>query len=254
MRFPGAAPPPGEGEEPIYSSDFKCGMTIEEIHEKFDEMYKSNKRLPKRAYFDEKTGLLRLPFYERRGGDVKLSLQLIEGVAHHIERAFELKYIDAVFFPDMGHAHLQIPDDLWTSKYTHFEVANGAAFYSELYTEPRLELLYHTAEQLKMTDENREVLDDERIRFRIRTRSITAPITTDSELTPRQNPGHKVNTVREIPGYKYYSAGFDLSANENGCFEFMQDGTAYRFDISFFPLEPDPNSDQGWGAYSAQAL
>ena len=51
-----------------------------------------------------------------------------------------------------------------------------------------------------------------------------------------------MNTARDLEGYHYYGAGFNVSANEKGCFPYIQDGMVRYFDLSLFDLPVDPNT------------
>jgi hypothetical protein len=54
------------------------------------------------------------------------------------------------------------------------------------------------------------------------------------------NPKSPANTANELEGYKYWGAGFNLSAHKNGCFEYSVNGVTSRFDLSLYDLESEP--------------
>lgn len=72
------------GEVPVYSSDFKWNMTLEEIRNAAVTMYKSEKRLAKRAYYDEATKSYVFPMDASRGGNVKIPEQFVKTIAKHV--------------------------------------------------------------------------------------------------------------------------------------------------------------------------
>lgn len=238
--------PLSPAEQPLYSGEFKWDYDIPGMLLKFVEIYQSPKRLPRRAYWDQSKNILKLPYLEDRGGDIEITESFIQSVVRHIEKAFELKYVDAVFFPDMGHSHLLIPNKLMKDKYNHYPVSDMTGMYRDLFKDDRIQILYHTAEQLKTLDDNGAVLPDPKIQWRYKTRNIVGFNSPSTNLRILQNPSSKANTVSEVPGHYWWGGGFNLSAQKEGCFEFQAQGRTMYFDLSMFDLEPDPEQG-GWG-------
>lgn len=227
-------------EQAIYANDFQWNYDIPSLLTKFVEMYQSPKRLPQRAFWDKKSKTLKLPYDKERGGDIVINENFVQSIARHIERAFELKYVDAVFFPDMGHSHLMIPTKLMKEKYDLYPVDQMSAMYRDVFQDSQVQILYHTAEQLQTLDENREPIQDERTQWRLHTRNIMGHINPTAELAVLQNPESAVNTVHEVPGHYWWGAGFNLSAQKDGCFEYRHNGKVYNFDLSMYDLEEQP--------------
>lgn len=239
-----ACPPPSASEEVIYQSDFRWDYSLPEMKSRFEEMYVSRKRLDNRAYRDEAAGSLVLPAGDGKR-PVKIGPVLTRALARHIERALELGYADAVFFPDMGHSHLLIPQTLWDSKYAGYPVSESSRMYEELLSDPAIRIFYHTAEQLK-TLENGQPIDDAQLLFRRANRNIAGPISPDAELSVYMNPESAANTVHDVPGYRWWGAGFNFSAQKDGCFSYTFEGRTYRFDISLHDLPMPPGSGEDW--------
>jgi len=240
--------PPAEDEPIVYANDFKWGYTREEMATRADEMYESGKRLMDRAYYDEESGTFMLPISESWGGRVTLSQRLVENVTLHIHKALENGYAEHVFFPDMGHAHYFIPQSLWDSEYAGGPVSEIAEMRTRLIDDPELLVLYHTAEQLDMLDENNEPLDDPWIEFRLETRNVVGDNDWKGEIMLPQNPESNANTVKDMEGYRYYGAGFSINASKDGCFPFHQDGELKWYDLSFSDL-PYQSSPGGGGGF-----
>ncbi|MBI3549186.1 MAG: hypothetical protein HY078_09120 [Elusimicrobia bacterium] len=238
----------------VYSSDFRWGLSLPELVTLFQKMYASPKRLPKRAYWNEQTERFELPYDEARGGAAVLPESFVRAVTRHIERAYELDYIDAVFFPDMGHSHFLIPQAHWDKTYRSGPISEISRMYERLFLDPQLKVLYHTAEQMKAREENGEFVNDARTVHRHRTRNIVGTNSPDSDIELHFNPASTANTVGEVPGYFWYSAGFNLSANENGCFVYQAKGKTYRYDISLYDVEPDPSHGPVWGSMYDEPL
>lgn len=108
--------------------------------------------------------------------------------------------------------------------------------YENLFKDQRLEILYHTAEQLQMLDSDNKPLNDSLIQHRLKTRNIVGFNHPDSELIYLSNPSSAVNTVSSRPGYYWWGAGFNISANKNGCFEYKNNGQSFYFDLSMYDL------------------
>ena len=242
--------PLSAGEKPLYSGEFKWGVDIPGMLLKFTEIYRSPKRLPQRAFWDAKKNVLKLPFDAGRGGDIEISENFVKSIVRHVERAFELAYVDAVFFPDMGHSHFLIPEQIMKEKYDRYPVSNMAGMFQDMFKDERVKVLYHTAEQIKTLDEDGNVLNDEQIKWRYKTRNIVGDINPATDLTVLQNPASKANTVGEVPGYFWWGGGFNLSSQQDGCFEYKAHGQTMYFDLSMFDLVSDPDaSPWGGGAY-----
>ncbi len=239
----GRCAPPAPSEPVIYQSDFHWNYSLPEMKARFAEMYASPKRLDKRAYWDEKAGSLVLPSpYGDR--PVKIGMPLVSALRRHIEMALEKGYADAVFFPDMGHSHLLIPQALWDSKYDKYPASEQARMYEDMLADPAVHIFYHTAEQLK-TLQDGQPINDEALLFRRANRNISGPIRPGSGLTVYQNPESAANTVHEVPGFRWWGAGFNFSAQKDGCFPYNFREQTYYFDISLQDLPPDPSAGGG---------
>lgn len=252
-RRPEAAAPPGgrsidldrcapEGPQApaVFSSDFKWGYTLPEMKARYEEVYASGKRLKRRAYWNESAGRMELPFDVDRGGPVALPEGFVRAVIGHIEAAFAASYVDGVFFPDMGHSHFLIPKGLWKEKFDSIPVAQFNRLYEAMMSEPRLEVLYHTAEQLTTRGPDGALVPEDRTQFRYKTRNIVGG--NPGPLRVLQNPESPANTVNGVDGYQWWGGGFNISASRDGCFAATVGEKTVRFDLSLFDLEPEPGS------------
>ena len=235
--------PPADDEPVIFSSDFIWGDSLEGMAQRFVEMYASEKRLSGRVYFDPEQGTFVLPCLKAWGGQILLSTRLIENVRRHVEKALLRGYAEFVFFPDMGHSHLFVPQNRWDETYAGRPVDEWSAMYAELFADPELKVLYHTAEQLQVMDVNNELLDNRHLRWRFFTRNIVGDNAYLSRLELLHDPDHMANTARDMPGHHYQGAGFNISANQNGCFPYVHEGELYWFDISLSDPLPDPGAN-----------
>lgn len=226
-----------DAKEPyLVQSDFQWHYTRSEIQARFHEIYNSPKRLFKRAYWDSASSRFILPYRDANGGEIELPKQLIESVRLHIETAHRLRYIDAVFFPDMGHTHLLIPTEQWQQKYAKFSPQNLNQMFNLLFTDPSLKILYHTAEQLTTLNEDASPISDRATQWRFYTRNLVGTNDKSGNLEIVTDLDSRANTVRDYPLHRYYGAGFNISANKQGCFSFWHNGQEFFFDISLFDL------------------
>jgi hypothetical protein len=243
--------PETDADPKIYTGDFHWGYTLPELLQRFPEMYAAPKRLPRRAFWNAAEKRFELPYLADNGGNVALPQSFIQAVAHHIEDAGKADVVDAVFFPDMGHSHFLIPEKRWKEKYDAYPVSRFSRLYEDLFRDPALEVLYHTAEQLKTRNEDGSMVDDARTKRRYETRNIVGRNDGTRGLRVLVNPQSAANTVSDVPGYFWWGAGFNISADENGCFSAELKGRIVRFDLSLYDLEPAPG--EGVSAQSSFA-
>ncbi len=97
----------------------------------------SPKRLFNRARYNQDSEQFELPYVESWGGTVVLSKRLVTNVIMHIEKALERKYVQAVFFPDMGHSHFFVPQDHWDQVYAGSPVSEISFRNTELFEDPQ---------------------------------------------------------------------------------------------------------------------
>jgi hypothetical protein len=213
-------------------SDYRWDQTFEEMEALFWDLYASDKRLPERAYYDEERDLLILQVAAAWGGETVLPPRLIRSVRAHIEKALARGYVDFVFFPDMGHSHFFIPEQHWEERYAGRPVSEFGARYSEMFDDPELKILYHTAEQLRFMDASGDLLSDRHTQWRFYTRNPVGDNRGLGLLEIHHDPTHSHNTLRTYEGHRYYGAGFYVSASERGCFPFVHQGTTYYYDLS----------------------
>jgi len=225
-------------EPVIVSSDYRWDYTLPEMTQRYQEMYVSPKRLKDRARYDAATDRLLLPLPSVWGGPAALPARIVKSVSRHIETALARNYADAIFFPDMGHTHFFIPDERWATAYQGMPVAETAKRYTKFFEDPELRVLYHTAEQLKTRNESGP-LPDRKLQWRFFTRSLVGDNRGLGFLEPHHDPSNVANTVKSFEGHRYYGAGFNLSANERGCFHFSHRGQTFHFDISLKDIESE---------------
>lgn len=228
--------PPGEDEQIVYSSDFQWGYSLDAMATRFEEIYESGKRLHERAAWDGENERFMMPATRTWGGAVELPPRLVENVTLHIEHGLERGYVDFVFFPDMGHSHLFIPQDSWDNQYAGMPVSEISRRYELLFDDPGLMVLYHTAEQLDMLTEDDQLVDDRHVQWRYHTRNLVGDNNHERRIELLFEPESNANTAHDLAGYRYYGAGFNVSASKDGCFPYEVDGETRWYDLSLSDL------------------
>jgi len=226
---------PTPAEKFVYSDDFKRSYGLDEMAAAFKDTYESGARLKGRAYYDESAKSFILP---HRAGPVKIDQIFIKSVTRHVEIALERRYADFIFFPDMGHSHLHIP----TKDYDRLKsVKPFNLMYEKMFAYRPLQMLYHTAEKLAVRagdNFNGEFPQDPIQLWRYFSRNPVGDNNGGENVKIFFNLAEpqKYNTVKDIPGHKEYSSGFDISASKDGCFPYQHNGQTYYFDLSLEPL------------------
>ncbi|MAV89801.1 MAG: hypothetical protein CL676_00155 [Bdellovibrionaceae bacterium] len=238
-------------EEPaVYSSDFHWSFTPKEMALKFTEIYESGKRLPERVYYDaqEKAFVFPNKTYKGELKIIRVTPEFLKSVTRHVETALEKGYAEQVFFPDMGHSHLYIPQGIWDAEFSDVPMDQKDKLYEKMFAEPTLLTLYHTAEQLGTTDENKQILPDEHLKFRHLNRNPVGDNLGNGIVRMPTLLEDPANTVRELPGFKRWSGGYNISASKDGCFAYSHKGKVMYFDLSLEDLKSAPGGSD-YGSY-----
>lgn len=239
---------PKVGEKQVYNQDFSWGMSLDDMKAKFQEIYHSGKRLKARAYYNKATGKFVLP-KDMSGGikEVSLSPKFIKSVRRHIEEALKHDYADYVMFPDMGHSHFLLPRDYYDKELANIPVSEMNILYEKMMASPQTKILYHTAEQLKVTDENDKLLPDRYLQWRFFTRNLVGDNRGEGNMKIYKALDSGANTIgeKEAHGDRWWGGGFNMSASVDGCFPYEQGGKTYYFDISLEDLPSDPEKGSG---------
>ncbi|CAM9891251.1 unnamed protein product, partial [Chrysoparadoxa australica] len=229
----------GSNEKILKSSEFSWGMSLSDIKNKEKDVYERGLRLKERAYLEN--GIVYLP-YTPYGGEeqkVKLSERFLKSVIGHVENGLKRRYVDSIIFPDMGHSHLFIDQKFYDEVLADIPVKETHKKYELMLNHPETRFLYHTAEQLEMLNEDRTLKDDRHLQWRFFTRNLVGHNKNLGKIELLHNESHSHNTAREYQeGFRYWGAGFNISANKDGCFAYSHEGKTFYFDLSLKDLEP----------------
>ena len=219
---------PPTPEEAVYVRQSTWNHSSEYIKKLAKQVYHSPGRLANRAYYNPKTQRFHATFHDET---LEISQRLIKSVTSHIETALAMGYADHIIFSDMGHAHILAPKKIYESIQPSLFKDTLAFFYAH----PQTKFLYHTAEQLRMLNDDNKLINDRYLQQRFFTRNLVVDNTGSSEIHLAQSPIHEVyNTVRSWPNHRYMS-GFDISANRNGCFPYYDKNN----NLKYFDISPD---------------
>lgn len=225
---------PDSAEKIVKQEDFRWNMSRAELKSRAEAVYRSGKRLHQRAYYDPQTRRFLLPV---RTGSVVVPEMFIRNVIAHVEEALRLNYIDAVVFPDLGHSHFFVPTAIFKREIA--PVDSEIVTYERLFSLPELKIVYHTGEQLKYKDEADQLLPDDLLRWRYYVRNLVGFNDGQNTIEIHLNQTAKFNTVKDLEGYEYYGAGFNISSSEAGCFAYRHGGRRMYFDLSLHDLPTD---------------
>ncbi len=226
-------------EEFVMQGDYHWNMSLEDILAKEAEIRASGKRLKGRAFVNESgQAVMPIEIYGQGEKHVVLSDRFISSITKQVEKAFERGYVNALIFPDMGHSHLFIPKAFYESELAHLGSKNFDILYQKVFDNPETKVLYHTAEQLQMVDENKEPINDRTLQWRFYTRNILGDLAARGSIDLIHQADHSHNTARDYKNdeYRYWGAGFNISTSKNGCFSYKVGKETYYYDLSFQDL------------------
>lgn len=223
-----------DDENILVRSDFRWNQPLDEMMERSESIYQEGKRLKRRAYIDEELNIV-IPMenLHREERKIRLTPLFIASIRRHIEEALRLGYVDSITFSDMGHSHFFIPQDFYNDELAVIPIADRDVMYEKMLAHKDLKVLYHTAEQLKMFDEDRKLLENRHLQWRFYTRNLVGDNKGEGRLEFIHQEDHSYNTARgTLEGHRYWGAGFYINANKEGCFPFTYEGKTYYFDLN----------------------
>ena len=225
---------PEEKREYLKNDDFNWSIGLEELTSHTNMIYELDKRLVRRARINqEKNVVMPIKVPSRGYQDVQLTPRFVKSVKMHIEKALERNYVDAITFSDMGHAHILIPQKVYKEEISPIPIRDKNLLYQKMLAHREVKFLYHTAELIDLKSSYNDPLLQRHLRWRFYTRNLLGGNQALGKLDILHNHEHPANSVNRLEGYKYWGAGFDISANKNGCFVYTYNGKKYFYDINF---------------------
>ena len=207
---------PSVEEVTLDKAHIRLVQNYSEAQEHFSEIYNDERRLKNRAYWSAKN---RQFVFNKNNTQHILPQLFIKNLENHILQALDSTYTDFVYYGDMGHLHLLIPN----------QQAELSFQSSELLS------LFHTGELYQFKENGRTfgpLKQDPHWQWLYWHRNFVGENIIEKPLIPFQAPPDALyNTVRAIEGYKEVGTVY-FSANKNGCFELKNKSVDLRFDIS----------------------
>lgn len=217
-------------EQP-FERDYQILNSKEDIDQDSISTYEGERRLKGRAYWDTQQSAFVLPYSK---GLVKINDRVIKGLAAHFSKALQNRYADAIIYPDMGHAHLVLPDDEWTAIKT--STPETVLRINQTFLSPHLKALYHTAEMLQIKEGHfatGRLPQDPWKLWRYFSRNLLGGFENLPSLEVLwAGPTATYNTVRSIPQMTEVSTIYFV-ANKSGCFPFNSPEGEKYFDVTF---------------------
>jgi hypothetical protein len=235
--------PPRSFDPILDASTFSGKFTEAQMKELYEDVYQRPERLLNRVGY-EVDGRFISKNLDKPEEQTVFGERLIKGVILQVEEILKRDHARYVFFPDLGHSHFFIPLDYYDTQMKGRRLQINEALTVAMQSEG-LKVLYHVAEKLIMTDENKKVLPDVDAQWRFHTRNPTGDLEGNIKIL-KDFSTEGANTARNLEGYRYYS-GFNISANENGCFPFeTKTGEINYFDLSAWDLPYASSSNVGY--------
>ncbi|MGI9549533.1 MAG: hypothetical protein ACR2M7_06145 [Bdellovibrionales bacterium] len=221
--------------------DFSWGLSLFDIKKNFQYLYQSSKRLSNPMYYDPTDDLFKI-YYTHNNANIIVTENFIKNTILHIQTALKKSYADFINFADMGHSHFLIPKSYYNSHIKDTPINETHVIYTKIIRNKNTKVLYHTAEQLKMSIKNQgntnqdiQLLKDSYLQYRYFNRNIIG----DNKLSGRlkvvqvEDPLKKYNTVIGVKGYRWWGNGNTIHSHRDACIPYKHEKQTYYFDINF---------------------
>lgn len=187
-----------------------------EAEQQFTMVYNDSRRLKNRIFWSSQDS----SFVSHTGSKTLIIPDsFIRNLQDQLLQAFENRYADFLYYGDMGHLHLLVPNE-------HKELS--------LHSEELLNL-FHTGELYEFKKNGSifgELKEDPHWQWLYWHRNFVGKNKADTPLISVRAPANAAyNTVRALEGHKEAGTVY-VSANKNGCFELKNKTVNLRFDIS----------------------
>lgn len=227
------------GEPFLYRKHFnEWNFTPERMIARFAEIHADPRRLLQRAWVENGKILIRAD-NENRLETIEIPAGFVKNLARHFEDALKKKYVEHIFFPDMGHNHFYLPAGEYEKTKEALHRLSEAQRLQTHLNNVQLRMMYHTAEQLISAKElpTNPLGDRTHAHWAWRTLNRYLVGTNDDD-----RPIEIFKGDREFAetGFTSVGGGVYFSSNENGCFPYTANGQTLYFDISFKPYGVDP--------------
>jgi hypothetical protein len=151
--------------------------------------------------------------------------RFIMEVTRHLKEMLAAGAAKYLFPLDADHAHLAIPNELWTTEYSKL---SSEQILPALLREPQLVALYHTAEHLEIRDPKTGAVNEEARAWKEKRNVLAFFDGRPIRILPPHPAGHGVG----MPGGYNSYGGFNFLANPRGELFIFHDNKVITFDVS----------------------
>jgi len=198
--------------------------TFEEVKQLYTKHYNRESRLENYIYIEN--GKYIATIFKNGNKKVRFVApdHFIHSMLNHLKAGLDNDWFNYIFWADLNHGHLFIPDDL-RENYSKFE---NEKYFKEILKDRNLGILYHAAEHFCS-------LDPENTKY-IQTRNIVGwfnskPIEIIFPESDTSKGRLKANTASVPKGYSNVW-WIGISASKDGTFSIEVDGKTIKLDIS----------------------
>jgi hypothetical protein len=187
-----------------------------EAQEQFTMVYNDSRRLKNRLFWSAHDGSFVSHTTKK---SQKIPDFFIKNLQAQLLQALENTYADFLYYGDMGHLHLLIPNEQKVLSLQSEELLS----------------LFHTGELYEFKKNGSvfgELKEDPHWQWLYWHRNFLGQNKAEAPIVSVRAPANAAyNTVRSIEGYREVGSVY-FSANKNGCFELKSKTVSLRFDIS----------------------
>jgi hypothetical protein len=160
-----------------------------------------------------------------RGQQFRASCRFIQHTTRHLKSMLERGMARYLFPLDAGHAHLLMPLDLWEREYS---TLNSEQMLPRLLREPRLAVLYHSAEHLLLPEKS-ESTDAQLKNWKAQRNIVGFYDGREIKVLPPHPDG---SGYERVDGYQTVFT-FVFLGHRHGAFFLTASGISHNFDLSF---------------------
>ncbi len=208
-----------EPTELLSSIPWTIYKEIKKLEEDFWLNYQSGLRF--KNYVQPIEGRL---IYQDGSKKIEIPFDLLSALTSHLEKALKLQYAEFIFYPDLGHVHLLLPEKSFVRKNIEDNLKRKDLVF-----------LYHAAELFefkKNSSLSSPLVDDEWFRWRYYSRNFLGTMDPQQNLQVIYSNNSLYNTVRQVEGYEQVETLY-FNAHQEGCFSYQAKSRRLHFDVSF---------------------
>jgi hypothetical protein len=204
-----------------YPSTASFPYRFNELHELYEQSYRSQKRLTHHAYKNT-DGQWHVKF---RNQALSLPQSLLDHLISSLDHFVIERKIRHLYFPDAGHAHILLP-----ASSAHYNKSNLTPDdFQDILESQNFAILLHTREQVDFFDP--QTLHP--LEFQERNLFIDFSSRTKQVLRLEDHDFGDMFGINRLEGYDYTSFSFYFHAHERGCMKLNQSNINFDLSLRF---------------------